>query len=83
MESAALFPEILHLRVPADMPAAVRHVARLNHQSGSEWVRRVLLREIVAEQKRASKRVGGAEGVIIEQRERAGSHERTRGWGLK
>jgi hypothetical protein len=45
----ALYPEWLHLRVPAEMPAAVRRVASRQHTSGAQWVRQTLLRQLAAE----------------------------------
>jgi hypothetical protein len=51
MEDArnALYPEWLHLRVPAEMPAAVQKVARRQHVTGAQWIRATLLRSLAAE----------------------------------
>jgi hypothetical protein len=45
----ALFPRWLHLRVPKELPEAVRCAARRRHQTAAEWARQALLRAIAAE----------------------------------
>jgi hypothetical protein len=56
----ALYPEWLHLRVPAQMPAAVQKVAHRQHQTSAQWVRQTLLRQLAVE------------GVVVSRDEKAG-----------
>jgi hypothetical protein len=49
METGARYPEFLRVRVPADTPRAVQRVARRHHQTGAEWMRQLILRELELE----------------------------------
>jgi hypothetical protein len=42
----ALFKDLLSVRIPPGVSAAIRNVAHRNYQTSSEWARRVLLREL-------------------------------------
>lgn len=48
-ETTIRFPAALTLRVPADLPAALRRAAARNHTNPAEWARQRLIRALADE----------------------------------
>jgi hypothetical protein len=41
-----LFPQLLRIKVPEGLPAAVEVAAKQRHQSAPEWVRQAILKSL-------------------------------------